>query len=162
LRAPNAVASLHAVAFAAAERGLKVGAGTVTTVEQLDAAQNAGVSFTVSPGLDVAIAEESIRRGIPHLPGVSTASEILLARSLGLVWLKAFPASVLGSDWVKAMKGPFREICFVATGGVTVHNADDFLNAGASVVGLSPAFAGNDQAEQVHRLISRVGAEAGA
>jgi 2-dehydro-3-deoxyphosphogluconate aldolase/(4S)-4-hydroxy-2-oxoglutarate aldolase len=162
IQTTDAVASLDAVARAAAQRGLTVGAGTVTTIEQLDAAQGAGVSFTVSPGLDVAIIEESTRRGIPHLPGVGTASEILQARALGLIWLKAFPASVLGTGWVKAMKGPFPEVCFVGTGGMTVSNADQFLAAGVSVVGLSSAFADDKNLEDVRRLIARTRAGADA
>jgi 2-dehydro-3-deoxyphosphogluconate aldolase/(4S)-4-hydroxy-2-oxoglutarate aldolase len=150
----DAVPVLQAVADAAAERGLVIGAGTVTTIEQLDAATNVGVAFTVSPAFDARILAESVRRGIPHLPGIATASEILQARSAGLTWVKAFPASLLGAAWVKAMKGPYPDTNFIATGGVTAHNAPEFLAAGTSVVGLSGAFADDAQLDLVRALIA--------
>lgn len=72
IETPTAVPSLVAVAGAAAERGVAVGAGTIIQFEQLDAAGSANASFTVSPGLDEAVIKESIRRGLPHLPGVAS------------------------------------------------------------------------------------------
>jgi len=160
IQTPDAVPVLQAVADAAAERGLVIGAGTVTTIEQLDAATNVGVAFTVSPGLDPAIVAESVRRGIPHLPGIATATEILQARALGLTWLKAFPASLLGAAWVRAQKGPYPESHFIATGGVTAFDAGEFLAAGASAVGLSGAFADDAQLELVRALIAAQGPQA--
>jgi 2-dehydro-3-deoxyphosphogluconate aldolase/(4S)-4-hydroxy-2-oxoglutarate aldolase len=154
IQTPAAVPALRAAAAAAAARGLLVGAGTVTTLEQLDAAAAVGVSFTVSPGLDPEIVIESARRGIPHLPAVATASEILQARALGLGWAKIFPASILGPQWAKAMKGPYPEMNFVATGGLTALNAPEFLANGVSVVGLSSAFADDLQLETVRRMIA--------
>jgi Entner-Doudoroff aldolase len=153
IETPNAVSSLAAVAGAAVERGLKVGAGTILDMAQLDAAAAANASFTVSPGLDDAIIQESIRRGIPHLPGVATPSEILRAKSYGLTWLKAFPASLPGPDWIKAMKGPFPEIHFVVTGGMKASTAASYLSAGASVVGLSSDFSTDDGAASVRELL---------
>ena len=150
----DAVPVLQAVADAAAERGLVIGAGTVTTLEQLDAATNVGVAFTVSPGLDPVIVAESARRGIPHLPGIATATEILQARALGLTWVKAFPASLLGAAWVKAQKGPYPDTKFIATGGVAAQDAPAFLAAGTSVVGLSGAFADDAELDLVRALIA--------
>lgn len=156
IETPDAVPSLAAVASAAAERGVAVGAGTIIRTEQLEAAAAANASFTVSPGLDEAVISESIRRGIPHLPGVATASEILRAKAFGLTWLKAFPASVLGPDWVKAMKGPFPDIRFVATGGMRVATAPAYLAAGVSVVGLSSDFASDAGASDVQEFLASV------
>ncbi|BCW72771.1 bifunctional 4-hydroxy-2-oxoglutarate aldolase/2-dehydro-3-deoxy-phosphogluconate aldolase [Arthrobacter sp. NicSoilB8] len=154
IETPEAVPALAAVARAAAERGAAVGAGTIVRIEQLDAAASANASFTVSPGLDEGIIQESIRRGIPHLPGVATASEILRARAFGLAWLKAFPASVLGPDWVKAMKGPFPDVHFVATGGMKAATAGTYLSAGVSVVGLSSDFSSDAGAAAVRELLA--------
>jgi len=154
IESPEAVPTLAAVAKAAAERGMAVGAGTIIRIEQLDAAASANASFTVSPGLDEGIIQESIRRGIPHLPGVATASEILRAKAFGLVWLKAFPASVLGPDWVKAMKGPFPDVRFVATGGMKSATARSYLDAGISVVGLSSDFSSDEGANAVRQLLA--------
>lgn len=157
---PEAVRTLAAVASAAAERGVAVGAGTITRTDQLDAAASANASFTVSPGLDEGILQESIRRGMPHLPGVATASEILRAKAFGLSWLKAFPASVLGPEWVKAMKGPFPDIQFVATGGMKTATALSYLAAGVSVVGLSSDFSSEEGADAVRDLLASVAGNA--
>jgi Entner-Doudoroff aldolase len=154
IETPEAIPTLAAVANAAAERGVAVGAGTIFTTEQLDAAAAANASFTVSPGLDEKIVEESIRRDIPHLPGVATPSEIIRARAYGLTWLKAFPASLLGPDWIKAMKGPFPETRFIATGGMKASTAATYLEAGVSVVGLSSDFATDNGADSVRELLA--------
>jgi 2-dehydro-3-deoxyphosphogluconate aldolase/(4S)-4-hydroxy-2-oxoglutarate aldolase len=156
IETPEAVPTLAAVASAAADRGVAVGAGTIIRIEQLDAAASANASFTVSPGLDDGIIQESIRRGIPHLPGVATAGEILRAKAFGLTWLKAFPASLLGPEWVKAMKGPFPEVQFIATGGMKAATAGTYLSAGASVVGLSSDFASDAGAAAVRDLIASI------
>lgn len=153
IETPEAIPALAAVASAAAERGVEVGAGTIIRIDQLDAASSANASFTVSPGLDEGIIQESIRRGLPHLPGVATASEILRAKALGLTWLKAFPASILGPEWISAMKGPFPDIRFIATGGMRAATANAYLNAGASVVGLSSDFSSDEGAAAVRELL---------
>jgi 2-dehydro-3-deoxyphosphogluconate aldolase/(4S)-4-hydroxy-2-oxoglutarate aldolase len=156
IETPEAIPALAAVASAAAERGVAVGAGTIVRIEQLDAASSANASFTVSPGLDEGIIRESIRRGIPHLPGVATASEILRAKAFGLSWLKAFPASVLGPDWIKAMTGPFTDVHFIATGGMRAATANTYLNAGVSVVGLSSDFGSDEGAAAVRDRLASV------
>lgn len=160
IETPEAVPTLAAVASAAAERGVAVGAGTIIRIEQLDAAASANASFTVSPGLDEGIIQESSRRGIPHLPGVATPSEILHAKALGLTWLKVFPASLLGPEWVKAMKGPFPDVQFVATGGMKAATARTYLAAGTSVVGLSSDFSSDDGADAVRELLASVAGNA--
>lgn len=154
IETPEAVPSLAAVAGAAAERGVAVGAGTIICIEQLDAAASANASFTVSPGLDEAVIQESIRRGLPHLPGVATPSEILRAKALGLTWLKAFPASLLGPEWIRAMKGPFPDVQFVGTGGMKAVTARNYLSAGLSVVGLSSDFSSDTGAAAVRDLLA--------
>lgn len=145
----DAVPSLAAAIRAGQERGSVVGAGTVIASEQVDIAVELGAAYLVSPGLDLDLLEGALSRGIPFLPGVSSPSEILAARRLGLRWLKAFPASVLGSKWVSAMHGPFPDVRFVATGGMTGRNAAEFLSAGCSVVGVGSAF---DDPEQLDTL----------
>lgn len=156
IETPEAVPTLAAVASAAAERGVAVGAGTIINIDQLDAAASANASFTVSPGLDEAIIQESIRRGIPHLPGVATPSEILRAKAFGLTWLKAFPASLLGPEWVKAMKGPFPDVHFIATGGMKAATAVTYLSAGVNVVGLSSDFSSDEGAAAVRELLTPI------
>ncbi|MFF0711907.1 bifunctional 4-hydroxy-2-oxoglutarate aldolase/2-dehydro-3-deoxy-phosphogluconate aldolase [Streptomyces bauhiniae] len=136
---------LAAVVEAGAGRGKPVGAGTVTTAERLAWAVSAGAAFTVAPGLDAEVARASLDAGLPHLPGVATATDVQAARALGLDWLKAFPASVLGPDWFRAMRGPFPEVPFVATGGIDASNAAAYLAAGAQVVAVGSALEDPEQ-----------------
>lgn len=136
----DAIPTLTAVIAAGIDRGLTVGAGTIVDMDQLEAVASAGAGYTVSPGLNVEVAHASAARGLPHLPGVSSASEILAARREGLLWTKAFPASLLTPAWLNAMLGPFPDQRFVCTGGMSEENAPSFLHAGAKVVALSSAF----------------------
>ena len=99
-------------------------------------AASLGAAFTVAPGYDREIAAASWAKGMPHLPGVATATDVQRALADGHTWLKAFPASVLGPDWIRAMRGPFPEARFVATGGIQRGNAAGFLRAGASMVAI--------------------------
>ncbi|GAA1981226.1 bifunctional 4-hydroxy-2-oxoglutarate aldolase/2-dehydro-3-deoxy-phosphogluconate aldolase [Microbacterium pumilum] len=148
------VEALANVAAAGRERGLVVGAGTILTPDQVLVARDAGAVYTVSPGADEAVIRASLDAGLPTLPGVATASDIQRCRGFGLHWLKAFPASVLGPEWISAMNGPFPEVRFVATGGVSAANARSFVDAGVRVVGLGSSLADPAQLEEIKRAIS--------
>lgn len=150
---PAAMPSLLASLRSARDRGKLLGAGTICSVEQLDAVVEAGVAFTVAPGLDIAVLERSRELDIPHLPGIATASEIERAIHHGQRWVKAFPASVLGVGWFRAMRGPFPELKIVATGGMDVDNAPAFLSAGVDVVALGSSLAQIDQWERISELL---------
>jgi Entner-Doudoroff aldolase len=139
IQTPQDVEALRVVAAAGRERGKLVGAGTVITAEHIDQAASAGASFTVSPGLDLDIVRGSHEAGMLSLPGVGSASEVQLAVTAGLTWLKAFPASVLGPQWLSAMRGPFPQVRFVTTGGMDATNATEYLDAGARVVAVGSA-----------------------
>lgn len=139
IQTPEDLEALRAVAAAARERGKIVGAGTVVSLEHVAQATAAGASFTVSPGLDLEVVRASHEAGMPSMPGVATASEVQLALKAGLTWVKAFPASVLGTPWLTAMQGPFPQARFVTTGGMNAANAGDYLKAGASVVAVGTA-----------------------
>jgi 2-dehydro-3-deoxyphosphogluconate aldolase / (4S)-4-hydroxy-2-oxoglutarate aldolase len=152
IQGPEDVRALAAVAAAASERGLRVGAGTVLTPEQVELARRAGAAYTVSPGVDEAVIQASLAAGLPTLPGVATASDIQRCLAFGLRWLKMFPAAQLGADWIRAMRGPFPDAAFVATGGVSVHNAQSFLDAGAAAVSLGSALADPAQRAALSRL----------
>ena len=152
---PADVESLRVVAAAARDRGLAVGAGTVVSIEQVEVARRAGAAYTVSPGLDDDVVRATLAAGLPTLPGVATATEVQRAVRLGLGWLKMFPAATLGPGWVSALRGPFPDVRFVATGGVTVESAPSFLAAGARVVALGSALADPAQVEQLSRLAPR-------
>ncbi len=151
---PGQVPSLVAAVQAGRERGLPVGAGTVITPEQVAAAAAAGCAYTVAPGLDVAILAASIAAGMPHLPGVSTPTEVQQAVRAGCTWVKAFPASVLGPAWFRELRGPFPRVRTVATGGVDALSAPQYLAAGASVVGVGSALSDPAQVESLAKLVT--------
>jgi len=141
VQSPESLAALRATVDSGRGRGRPVGAGTVVSVEHVGRAVSAGAAFTVSPGTDPAVAAASAAAGLAHLPGVATATDVQRATGLGLTWLKAFPASVLGTDWFGAMHGPFPHVRFVATGGMDAGNAAAYLAAGAAAVAVGSALA---------------------
>lgn len=146
--------ALREVVRLGAERGKVVGAGTILRVEQVAAAHAAGAAYLVAPGLDPAVVRAAQEAGIPILPGVATPSEVQLAVSLGLTWLKAFPASWLGSGWFRLVRGPFPEVRFVATGGMDAANAAEFLDAGVRVVAVGSALEDAAQLEKLAALLA--------
>lgn len=159
IQAPEAMPSLRAAVEAGRRRGFDVGAGTVTTVEQVEAVAREGVAFTVAPGLDADVVDAGNRLGLAHLPGVATASDIQAARRLGLGWLKAFPAQQLTPGWFTAMRGPFPGVRFVATGGIDAANAAQFLAAGARIVAVGSALATEGELDQLGQLVTPTAAD---
>ena len=155
IHTPDAVPSLHAAVSAARARGLQVGAGSVHTLEQFDTAVDAGAAFTVAAATDVRVIDAAVRRGIPHLPGVATGTEVATALAAGSTWLKAFPASVLTPAWITAMRGPFPRASFVATGGVDAANAQAFLDAGCRAVAFGSSFTQPASIAAISALIAR-------
>jgi Entner-Doudoroff aldolase len=139
IQTPEDIEALKTVAAAARQRGKVVGAGTVVTAEQVRIASDSGAAFTVSPGFDLEVVRASSEAGMPPMPGVATATEVQLALKSGLTWLKAFPASVLGTSWIRAMHGPFPQAKIVTTGGMDAANAGEFLLAGARVAAVGSA-----------------------
>ncbi|MCU1555107.1 MAG: 2-dehydro-3-deoxyphosphogluconate aldolase, partial [Arthrobacter sp.] len=139
VQTPDAIPSLRAAAAAARERGKDVGAGTIISPDQVAAVLHAGATFAVAPGFSPSVTSACLQHGLPHMPGVSTSTDITAALSEGLHWLKAFPAAQLGSGWITAQLAPFPHVSFVATGGLTGENAEEFLNAGARVVAVGRA-----------------------
>lgn len=154
IQSPDAIPSLTAVVKAGLERGKLVGSGTVISAEQVLKSVQLGVAFTVAPGLDEEIVKLCQEAGLPHLPGVATGSEIQAAVRLGCSVVKAFPASVLGTEWFKAMRGPFPGVSFVATGGIDASNAAAFLDAGAATVAVGSALADERQLDMVAEIIA--------
>ncbi|MEV0344824.1 bifunctional 4-hydroxy-2-oxoglutarate aldolase/2-dehydro-3-deoxy-phosphogluconate aldolase [Nonomuraea sp. NPDC050680] len=151
----DALPSLRAALDAAKGSGKSVGAGTVTTAEQLAAVSELGVAFTVAPGLHPEVATESLRLGLPHLPGVATSTEIATALARGFTWLKAFPAAQLGAEWIKAQLAPFPGVRFVATGGIDASNAAAFLAAGCRGVALGSALSDPEALERLREVTNR-------
>jgi 2-dehydro-3-deoxyphosphogluconate aldolase / (4S)-4-hydroxy-2-oxoglutarate aldolase len=105
-----------------------VGAGTVRSAADADAAAKAGARFLVSPGYTPALGRAVRELGLPYLPGVATSAEIMAAQDDGWHALKFFPAVQAGGiAMLKAWQGPFGDVLFCPTGGVSSANAQDFL-----------------------------------
>jgi 2-dehydro-3-deoxyphosphogluconate aldolase/(4S)-4-hydroxy-2-oxoglutarate aldolase len=126
LRTPQALACIEAIAREVPEA--VVGAGTVRTRAHAQAAAAAGARFVVSPGYTSAVGQACRDLGLALLPGVATGSEIMMAQEEGRTELKFFPALQAGGPaMLKAWSGPFFDVTFCPTGGVTLLNAPDFL-----------------------------------
>ena len=105
-----------------------VGAGTVLTTEQVDAAIAAGSKFLVSPGLNPKVTAYCLSKGVPMLPGCSNPSDVEAALELGLTTVKFFPAEAAGGlKMLKAMAAPYGQLTFMPTGGISADNLLDYL-----------------------------------
>ena len=126
LRSPQALACIEAIARDVPEA--VVGAGTVRSAADVQASVMAGARFIVSPGYTPALGRACRDAGLPLLPGVATGSESMMAQEDGLSELKFFPAMQAGGPaMLKAWGGPFGDVRFCPTGGVTAANAFEFL-----------------------------------
>ncbi len=126
LRTPQALASMEAIARAVPE--VVVGAGTVRSAADAQAAAMAGARFAVSPGYTPQVGKACKDLGLPLLPGVASGSEIMMAQEDGFTELKFFPAMQAGGiAMLKAWSGPFGDVSFCPTGGVTLQNARELL-----------------------------------
>jgi 2-dehydro-3-deoxyphosphogluconate aldolase / (4S)-4-hydroxy-2-oxoglutarate aldolase len=111
-----------------AQPHMLIGAGTVLNGLQMEAAQRAGASFIVSPGLNTNNVRAAQSLGIPIIPGVNNPSDIELALELGLSTLKFFPAEASGGiKMLKALMGPFNQVKFMPTGGISPQNIREYL-----------------------------------
>ncbi len=127
LRTPQALACMEAIAKEVPDA--VVGAGTVRSAADAKAAANAGAKFAVSPGYTSAVGQACRDQGLALLPGVATGSEIMMAQEDGYTELKFFPAMQAGGPaMLKAWGGPFFDVRFCPTGGVTPQNAVEFLS----------------------------------
>nr|WP_247714767.1 bifunctional 4-hydroxy-2-oxoglutarate aldolase/2-dehydro-3-deoxy-phosphogluconate aldolase [Qipengyuania psychrotolerans] len=125
LRTP---AALEAIREMRKVEGAIVGAGTVTNQQELADAIAAGSEFIVSPGLTEPLGKAAIREGIPFLPGIANASDIMRGLDLGLTHFKFFPAMAAGGlPALKALAAPFSQCRFCPTGGISESNAAEWL-----------------------------------
>ena len=125
LRTPAALAAIRAMKQVP---GAVVGAGTVTNLAELEAAIAAGSEFIVLPGLTENLGKAAIAAGIPFLPGIATAGDIMRGLDLGLSHFKFFPAMAAGGiPALKALAAPFGQCRFCPTGGITLESAPDWL-----------------------------------
>ncbi|MDP0399642.1 bifunctional 4-hydroxy-2-oxoglutarate aldolase/2-dehydro-3-deoxy-phosphogluconate aldolase [Tsukamurella strandjordii] len=126
LRTPVALAAIERIAEEVPE--ILVGAGTIVRPEQAEQARSAGAQFLVSPGSTPTLLQAMAGTGLPHLPGVATVSEVLMALEAGYTELKLFPAEAIGGPaLLKSIGGPVPTARFCPTGGITLSSAPQYL-----------------------------------
>ncbi|TVP61332.1 MAG: bifunctional 4-hydroxy-2-oxoglutarate aldolase/2-dehydro-3-deoxy-phosphogluconate aldolase [Nodularia sp. (in: Bacteria)] len=115
-----------------------IGTGTLFNVGQLQEAIASGAQFLFSPHVDSAMIQAAVKQDVPIIPGAMTPTEIITAWNQGASCVKVFPVQAVGGvNYIKSLQGPLGEIPLIPTGGVTLENAPEFIQAGAIAVGLS-------------------------
>ena len=138
---PDAFGSIRALGSSFADAVL--GIGTVRTLEQLEAAAQAGARFVVSPHTDVRLIEAAARMDIAVIPGGLTPTEIVTAAEAGADFVKVFPISAVGGPaYLRYVRGPLPDINYWVSGQVALEDIGDYLGAGAQLVGLTSALTG--------------------
>jgi 2-dehydro-3-deoxyphosphogluconate aldolase / (4S)-4-hydroxy-2-oxoglutarate aldolase len=135
---PGAVGLIRELAPALPE-GFLLGAGTVTDAATARAVIDAGASFVVSPVFKPEVVAACQERDVAVMPGCFSPTEIVAASESGADIVKLFPATALGPQFIKDLRGPLPQVKLMPTGGVTLENAGDWIRAGAVAVGLGSA-----------------------
>ena len=118
------------------EGRMLIGAGTVLTTKQVELTKKAGGTFIISPNTKKEVIEFTNDTGLVSLPGAMTPSEIEAAYECGADFVKLFPVTSLGAEYVKSLKAPLSHIPLLAVGGIDLNNIKSYLNAGISGIGL--------------------------
>ncbi len=140
---PDVIGMLGRLAASVGDR-MAIGAGTVMTDDDVDAAARAGARFIVSPNMNPAVIRASRERGLVSLPGCFTPTEIVAAMEAGADAAKLFPAASLGPEFLRALRGPLPAVRVVPTGGVTPDSARAWFDAGAWAVGVGSELISRD------------------
>lgn len=132
----------------ALHKDLHIGAGTVLDAESVVSSIQHGAAFLLAPTLDEKSIQAASRYGVPLIPGVYTPTEALRAYEAGAKVVKVFPVRQLGPTFLKDIAGPLPFIRTMAVGGITIENISEYLNAGASSVGIGSSLVDNKLVEQ--------------
>jgi len=127
---------------------MHVGAGTVLTAEEAEAAVRAGGEFIISPNVDEKVIARTRELGAVSMPGALTPTEIVNAWKAGAHFVKVFPAGDLGVSYMKSVRAPLRHIPMLAVGGITPENIPDFIKAGACGFGVGSPLLPSDAVEK--------------
>lgn len=135
--------------------GMKIGIGTVYTVDQAKGFIEAGTDFLVQPCFDEEVGAYCLANNIPWIPGVITPTEIHNALKTGAEVVKIFPGTLVGPSYIKGILGPFQGLKVMVTGGVqaTKESIGEWLGAGATAVGLGSQLFKNDDPEVIKSLV---------
>ena len=119
------------------QRDVIVGAGTVLDLETAEKCVEAGASFLTSTGLDPELVQFARENGVPVIPGAMTPTEVIIARRADAAFIKIFPCASLGGPaYIRALRGPFPDVRFVASGGVNQQTAGQYIRAGSNALGI--------------------------
>jgi 2-dehydro-3-deoxyphosphogluconate aldolase/(4S)-4-hydroxy-2-oxoglutarate aldolase len=132
---PDGLRSIERVVTAVGHRAT-IGAGTVLSTTDVMNVAEAGARFIVAPDTNPAVISAAHERGLLALPGALTPTEVGVATSAGARFIKLFPGSIGGVEYLRALRGPFPNVKFVPTGGVTSENASSWFAAGAVAVAM--------------------------
>lgn len=157
LDSPGALKAIASLAAGVPE-GVVVGAGTVVRRGDVEAAVAAGASFLVAPHLDLEVLAVASAAGVPMVPGVATPSELHAAVGAGVEMVKLFPATALGTDYLRALRGPYPHTPIIVTGGVSVGDAAAWMSAGATAVGVGTSALGRVPSQVADRVSALVAA----
>lgn len=140
---------------------LVIGAGTLFDTDTAKKCLDAGAKFLTGPGLDVQIIEFALKNDVTVLAGALTPTEVAVAWKAGADFVKVFPCSQVGGDkYIRALKGPFRDVPLVAAGGVNQVTAGSYILAGASAIGVGGELVPEEaiqlhQEDRIHELARR-------
>lgn len=124
--------------------GVFVGAGTVMSEPEVEAAYQSGAEFALSPNVNEAVIRAAVQKGMAMIPGAMTPTEAAFAYERGAALIKLFPAGNLGIDYCKSIMSPLNHIPFIATGAVGLENLQTYLKAGFSGAGIGSALTNRD------------------
>jgi 2-dehydro-3-deoxyphosphogluconate aldolase/(4S)-4-hydroxy-2-oxoglutarate aldolase len=161
--APTAEADVPAARSLLANRAdgpFLVGAGTILTRKQLEAARRAGADFAATPLHDVSLIDTAVSEGIPFIAGAFAPTEIHAAWQAGATFVKLFPGAAVSPSFVRALRGPMPDVELIPSGGIDASCARAFLDAGAVAVGIGAALVNADGAAR-RALVAAVAREEG-
>lgn len=116
---------------------VRIGAGTVLSIEQVEAAYQAGAEYIISPNTNIEVIKQTKKRNMLSIPGALSPTEIISAHETGADFVKIFPVRALGTTYIKDILGPINHVKLIATAGVNPKNLQDYLDLGFSGVGIS-------------------------
>lgn len=152
----DAAAAIRDLTERMADRPVAVGVGTVTDAATARVMLLAGAEFVVTPSLHEDVIRTANRAGVPVIPGIMTPTEAVRAYEAGADAIKVFPATTVGPDHLAALSGPL-DVTVIPTGGITLRNGAEFLEAGAAGIGVGSALVNQEliAKEQWNKLQSR-------
>ena len=143
--------ALDIIKSLAARKELHVGAGTVLSREQAETAMGVGAEFIVAPSLELNLISICHEGNVPCIPGAATPTEILTAARAKADLVKIFPADTVGGPhFIRQLSGPFPEVRFMVSGGVTMANSKEYVQAGVTGICLGSAYLASTLAEKGH------------